>query len=101
MSLDVFVACAASVMLPAHLPAGETWTRHDTGSFTALHVNESWVLEVWLVDDPKALGDFDLPTDAKWVVGFSLQGDNEKGLPLLEKTVDAIAKSCDGMLLDI
>jgi len=103
VSLDVFVACAAAVTLPAQLPAEGAWKRfEDRGNvwFANEHINEAWQLIVWLEDDPKARSTFTLPAGKKHLVGFSLEGDSNKGLPLLEKTVDAITKSCDGVLLD-
>ena len=100
MSLDVFVACAASVALPSHLPADFTWKHWDTGSYTTEIVGQDWILEVWLIEDPKQLQQFALQANKKRVVGISLQGNDDAGFQRLEKTAETIMKNCEGVLLD-
>ena len=99
MSLDVFVACAVAVTLPDQLPPDGAWKRYEARGniwFASEHIAQSWQLIVSLEDS----AEFKLPAGKKHVVGLSLEGNSDNGLPLLEKTVDALTKSCNGVLLE-
>jgi len=103
VSLDIYVACAAAVTLPAQLPAEGAWKRYEAQGrvwFASEHVVEGWQMIVWLEDEANARANFSLPAGKNLVVGFSLEGNSEKGLPLLEKTVDDIVDGCNGVLLE-
>lgn len=100
MSLDIFVACAAAVSLPSDLPTDLTWKEWQTGSFTTEKPNADWIVEVWLVKDPKQLEQMRLPNGKPHVVAFSLQGNDDEGFALLERVYGAVCTTCDGTLLD-
>jgi len=99
MSIDVFLACAVGVALPDQLPADGAWKRYEARGhtwFASEHVEQSWQLIVSLEDS----ADFKLPVGKTHVVALSLEGNSDKGYPLLEKTVDALTKTCNGVLLE-
>lgn len=100
MSLDIFVACAAAVSLPSDLPTDITWKAWQTGSFTTEKPNSDWIVEVWLVKDPKQLEQMQLPPGKPHVIAFSLQGNDDEGFALLERVYEAVYTKCDGTLLD-
>ncbi len=100
MSLDIFVACAMAVSLPSDLPADLTWKDRQTGSFTTEKPNSDWILEVWLVKDPKQLEQMQLPPGKPHVIAFSLQGNDDEGFALLERVYETVYAKCDGTLLD-
>lgn len=100
MSLDVFVACAAAVVLPRDLPQDISWMAWDADTFSAGKADAEWIVEVWLVKDPRELEQINPPAEKPWVVGLSLGGNDDEGFALLERTYEAISTKCDGTLLD-
>lgn len=98
MSLDVFVACAGMALLPAHLPTDVKWQSHQTGSYTTANLAESWIIEVWLLKEPKDLEGFASPAGMKSVVGVSIQGSS-KADDIAQRIVDTIAARCHGEML--
>jgi hypothetical protein len=98
MSLDVFVACTGIALLPAHLPADVKWQAHQTGSFTTENLRENWIIEIWLVTEPKQLQAMSLPSGTKSVVGVSIQGSS-KADETAQKVVDVLSERCHGVLL--
>lgn len=99
MSLEVFVACAGAALLPAHLPTDVTWRSDQAGSYTTDNLEENWIIEVWLITEPKELQGLMVPTGTKSVVGVSIQG-SDKADELAERIVESISARCDGTLLD-
>lgn len=98
MSLDVFVACASAALLPAHLPTDVKWQTHQTGSYTTDNSRENWIIEVWLITEPKQLEGMELPSGTKSVVGVSIQG-SAKADEIAQKVVDTISARCHGAML--
>lgn len=98
MSLEVYIACTAVALLPAHLPSDVKWQAHSTGSYTTGNDRENWTIEVWLLDTPKERQGLDLPSGTKSVVGVSIQGSG-KGDALAQTVVDTVSERCKGAML--
>ncbi len=102
MSMDVLVACAISASLPSALPSDVTWKRYDhKGHTTFASEHPTWQVLVGQ-ESPEVAKDFDLPLGKHFVVSITLEpiGAPDEGYRLLDRVVDAITTSCNGVVID-